>query len=174
MGEDYLVILEESKTSLNEVSEYALSTVKENILPLQTQESKNIKDVLAAFTKKVNAFRTEFQQSCPYHIETSSDEIIDQAYLTIADYYGRANELDEEAKDLNNLETLFDIQKSTYKQLKDCRSELVSLKYMWDLIALVDLQFASWKKTLWDKIETDSLTQLIKDMQTKQTNPGQP
>lgn len=44
MQEDYLVILEESKTSLNEVSEYALSTVKENILPLQTQESKNIKD----------------------------------------------------------------------------------------------------------------------------------
>ena len=38
MQEDYLVILEESKTSLNEVSEYALSTVKENILPLQTHK----------------------------------------------------------------------------------------------------------------------------------------
>lgn len=34
MQEDFLVVLEESKTSLTEVSEYALSTVKENILPL--------------------------------------------------------------------------------------------------------------------------------------------
>ena len=174
MQEDYLVILEESKTSLNEVSEYALSTVKENILPLQTQESKNIKDQLAAFNTKVDQFRTEFQQNCPYHIENSSPELVDQAYETIATYYSRTNELDEEAKDLNNLETLFDIQKSTYRVLKDCRSELMSLKYMWDLVALIDGQFSSWKKTLWDKIETETLTQLIKDMQTKQTNPSQP
>lgn len=77
MQEDFLVVLEESKTSLNEVSEYALSTVKEQILPLQTQESKNIKDMLAAFTKKVDTFRKEFRDTCPYNIENSSPEIID-------------------------------------------------------------------------------------------------
>jgi hypothetical protein len=32
--------------------------------------------------------------------------------------------MEEEAKALNNLETLFDIQKSTYKPLKDCKAEL--------------------------------------------------
>lgn len=171
MQEDFLVVLEESKTSLTEVSEYALSTVKENILPLQTQESKNIKEELAAFTRKVEKFRAEFLATCPYHIEQSSQEIIDKSYVTIAEYYDRTNELDEEAKSLNNLETLFDIQKSTYKQLRDCKQELQSLKYMWDLISLIDLQFNAWKRTLWDKIDTESLTQLIKDMQTKQTNP---
>ena len=93
--------------------------------------------------------------------------------MTLAEYYDRTNELDEEAKSLNNLETLFDIQKSTYKQLRDCKQELQSLKYMWDLISLIDLQFNAWKRTLWDKIDTESLTQLIKDMQTKQTNPTQ-
>jgi dynein heavy chain len=72
---------------------------------------------------------------------------------------------------LNNLEILFDIQKSSYKQLKDCRNELVSLKYMWDLISLVEFQFENWKSTLWDKIDTENLMQLIKDMQTKQCNP---
>ena len=45
---------------------------------------------------------------------------------------------------------------------------------MWDLIALIDLQFEAWKSTLWDKIDTDNLMQLIKDMQTKQTNPQNP
>lgn len=45
---------------------------------------------------------------------------------------------------------------------------------MWDLISLIDLQFNAWKRTLWDKIDTESLTQLIKDMQVKQTNPSNP
>jgi hypothetical protein len=49
------------------------------------------------------------------------------------------------------------MQKSSYKQLKDCRSELSSLKLMWDLISLIDYQFESWKSTLWDKIDTEQL-----------------
>jgi len=65
------------------------------------------------------------------------------------------------------METLFDLQKSSYKQLKDCKAELGSLKYMWDLISLIDMQFDAWKSTLWDKIDTDNLTNLIKEMQTK-------
>jgi dynein heavy chain len=38
---------------------------------------------------------------------------------------------------------------------------------MWDLIALVEYQFENWKSTLWDKIDTENLMTLIKDMQTK-------
>jgi dynein heavy chain len=65
--------------------------------------------------------------------------------------------LEDEAKTLNNLETLFDMQKSSYKALKDCRNDLQNLKQMWDLIALIDYQFETWKSTLWDKIDTDNL-----------------
>jgi len=45
---------------------------------------------------------------------------------------------------------------------------------MWDLISLIDYQFESWKATTWEKIETEKLTALIKDMQTKQCNPQAP
>jgi len=65
--------------------------------------------------------------------------------------------LEGEAKELNNLETLFDMQKSSYKALKDCRNDLQNLKQMWDLVALIDFQFETWKSTLWDKIDTDNL-----------------
>ncbi len=92
----------------------------------------------------------------------------------ISDFYLQTCKLEEEARELNNLETLFDLQRSSYKQLKDCKSELISLKEMWDLVALIDMQFNSWKKTLWDQIDTENLTQLIKDMQSKQTNPTAP
>lgn len=174
MDEDFLVKLENSKTALIEVSERALGPVKEAILPLQNQEAGNIKKKLSDFARKVHEFRMHFQASCPYHIEDSSVDIIDNAYRTITDFYNQTCELEEEARALNNLETLFDLQKSSYKQLKDCKAELNSLKYMWDLIALIDLQFEAWKSTLWDKIDTENLMQLIKDMQTKQTNPQNP
>lgn len=97
----------------------------------------------------------------------TSPEIINQAYELISQFYDETCKLEEEAKELNNLETLFDLQRSTYKQLKDCKQELIQLKDMWDLIALIDMQFDSWKRTLWDQINTENLTQLIKDMQQK-------
>ena len=139
MEEDYLVKVDGAMTQLTEVSEKALGQVKEAILPLQSQEAGNIKKTLSDFANKVNEFRVKFQQNCPYHVEDSSPAIINAAYETISDYYDQTLALEEEAKNLNNLETLFDLQKSTYKQLKDCKNELMSLKYMWDLISLIDM-----------------------------------
>jgi hypothetical protein len=66
----------------------------------------------------------KFQQQCPYNIDQSSIQIIDNSYALITDFYNQTLEMEDEAKALNNLETLFDIQKSTYKPLKDCKAEL--------------------------------------------------
>lgn len=169
--DDYLVILENCKTSLNDVSERALGHVKETILPQQKQEATNIKEDLKKFELKLAEFRLEFMQALPYHITDTSPEVIDKAYIIIDEYYKKTCDLEAEAKSLNNLETLFDLQRTSYRQIKDCKNELHHLKYMWDLVSLIDNQFTSWKKTLWELIDTDNLTQLIKDMQTKQTNP---
>ena len=72
------------------------------------------------------------------------------------------------------LESLFDLQRTNYKELKDCKNELGHLKRLWDLIALIDLQFEGWKKTLWDSIDTDELEVLIKEMLTKQASAAMP
>lgn len=53
MDEDFLVKLENSKTSLVDVSEKALGPVKEQILPLQNQEAGNIKQRLSKFNVQV-------------------------------------------------------------------------------------------------------------------------
>jgi len=107
----------------------------------------------------------------PYNTHETSKEIIENAYKSISDYFFKVQEVENEAKELNNLETLFDMQKSTYKQLKDCSNELVWLKQMWDLISLIDYQFDTWKETLWAKIKTDDLLQLVEKMRTGQCNP---
>ena len=172
--EDLLLKIENSKTSLVEVSERALGPVKEQILPLQNKEGTNIKKSLEQFSIKVIDFRNEFLSNCPYHIKETSNEIIDEAYEKISEYYTKTVALEEEAKRYNNLETLFELQKSGYTQLKDCKSELKSLKYMWDLVQLVHFQFNAWKSTLWDKIDTDNLLAQIKELQKKQVNPVNP
>lgn len=79
--------------------------------------------------------------------------------------------LEVESQSFNNLETLFELHKSSYKELKECKQEIVSLKYMWDLVSLVEFLFTSWRSTLWDKIDTDSLTAQIKELEKKLTNP---
>ena len=122
----------------------------------------------------VQEFRIKFTNTVPSKVQDTSFEIINQAYDKISEFYDETVKLEDEARELNNLETLFDMQRTGYKQLKDCKQELVSLKEMWDLIALIDMQFDSWKKTLWDQIDTENLTQLIKDMQQKQCNPTAP
>lgn len=175
MGDDdYLVKLENAKTALVEVSERALGPTKEAILPLQTAEAKDIKVRLRNFATKIQEYRMAFQAALPYHTTESSNEVIARSYETIHEYFIKTNALDQESRDLNNLETLFDMQKSSYKQLKECRTELCLLKQMWDLVSLIDYQFEAWKGTLWDKIDTEQLMQLIREMQTKQCNAQAP
>lgn len=45
---------------------------------------------------------------------------------------------------------------------------------MWDLVSLIDYQFESWEQTKWEKIDTDLLQQLIREMQQKQCAPTAP
>jgi len=54
-------------------------------------------------------FRVKFQNNCPYHIEDSSLQIIDNAYTVISQFYDETGDMEEQAKSLNNLETLFDL-----------------------------------------------------------------
>ena len=171
---DLLLKIENAKTSLIDVAEKSLGPIKEQILPLQTKESGNIKAQLEKFSSRVIEFRSEFMQKCPYHTREVSDQVIEGAYNTISHFYEQSILLEDEAKKYNNLETLFDLQKSGYNQLKDCRSELRSLKYLWDMIQLIHFQFNAWKLTLWDKIDTDSLLAQIKKLQKKQVNPVYP
>lgn len=49
MEEDFLVVLETSKSGLKDVAEKALGPVKESILPLQNSGAENIKGRLARF-----------------------------------------------------------------------------------------------------------------------------
>ncbi len=54
---------------------------------------------------------------------------------------------------------------SKHRQIKKTRIENRLLKQVWDMISIVAHQFADWKKTLWDKIDTDLLLVACKKIQ---------
>ena len=60
MNQDFLVLLENCKTDLIDVSDRALGPTKEQILPLQSKEANNVKERRRVFQTKVIEFRKEF------------------------------------------------------------------------------------------------------------------
>ena len=97
--------------------------------------------------------------------------MINDAYGKIGEYFDKTCKMEEEAKELQTLESLFELQRTKQKELVDCKNELVQLKQMWDLISIIDGQFESWKETLWDNIDAENLETLLKNMKTNQTAP---
>jgi dynein heavy chain, axonemal len=102
---------------------------------------------------------------------TEESSPIQLAYDKVGEFQLETMVMEAESERLRNLEGLFDLTESKFKQIDECKSDLVNLKKNWDLISLIDSQFDAWKKTLWDQIDTDSLTQACRDMGSKQTNP---
>lgn len=49
------------------------------------------------------------------------------------------------------------MERRNYKPLKECLSDLKNLKTLWDLIALVNLQYNDWKTKFWRQIKADVL-----------------
>ena len=144
---------------MSDVAEKALGPVKGRILPIQKKEAENIKSAVRDFRLRVDDFRQEFRTNCPYHSVGANKDTIDASYAKIDEYYEKTKVMQTESEKLRNLETLFDLTESKFKQLDDCRVDLLHLKKNWDLIALIDTQFDAWKKTLWDQIDTDGLIQ---------------
>lgn len=121
---DYLVTLENTKTALIEVSEKALGFVKENILNMQKQEATALKQRQKDFDKRVFEYRNDFIKNVPTNVRMGGADEIAKAYDKIRQYYIKNKEFEAEAMELNNLETLFDIEPNKYKALNDCTKEL--------------------------------------------------
>jgi dynein heavy chain len=74
-----------------------------------------------------------------------SSEEVNYSYVKVDNYYRKLKDIEKEAFDYNQLERLFELEKSGYKQLRDCAIDLKSLKVMWDAISMVNFQYNDWK-----------------------------
>eukprot|EP00931_Biecheleriopsis_adriatica_P036383 TRINITY_DN2095_c0_g1_i5.p1 TRINITY_DN2095_c0_g1~~TRINITY_DN2095_c0_g1_i5.p1 ORF type:complete len:4649 (-),score=1173.32 TRINITY_DN2095_c0_g1_i5:61-14007(-) len=164
-----LVELDKAPNKWDEVIRMAFD-VKEQILPLQSEEVLKIRNKIDVFAEELQGFCHEFREQCPFDPKNAISGEYDLSYDTMNDYYNKTLAIRERANEFNDLELLFDMQMSSYRELKECQEELVYLKNLWDGVVMVKETFQSWNTILWDKIDTDSLVQSARDLQTQVKN----
>lgn len=88
-----------------------------------------------------------------------------RSYDKIDEYYVKLLAFEQEAKENAELEDLFELERRTYKPLKECLADLKNLKTLWDLITMINLQYNDWKTKLWRQIKGDVLVEQNKVFQ---------
>ena len=126
---------------------------KEEIQPIQNSMAESISMDVKKFAGKVKRFRTMFRQNCPFSFHGPSSE----AYKMIDEQEKNLQAVEKEAEDFHDLEELFELSESSYSELVDSRREIVLLKSIWDMTAIINTLFEKWSSTLWLDIDTDML-----------------
>ncbi|CAE8597984.1 unnamed protein product [Polarella glacialis] len=166
---DGLTELELAPSKWDEVIRMAFD-VKEQILPLQSEEVLKIRNRIDVFAEELQGFTHEFREQCPFDSKNAVARDYDLSYDTMNTYYNRTLLIREKANEFNDLELLFDMQMSNYRELRECQSEIVFLKNLWDGVVMVQDTFESWNEILWDKIDTEKLVTTVRDLQLQVKN----
>jgi len=138
---------------------------KEQVNPLQDEQVDSIKRKVWDFAEEMMNFRNEFREKAPFQWTTDTRD----CYARIMEWYKKTDEQAGRANRLNQLESLFELSHSRYRQIKDCRHEIRLLKQLWDMIDLSLNTFNSWRKELWDKIDTEAVLAKVNRL-SKQIN----
>jgi dynein heavy chain len=142
---------------------------KEEILPMQTKKTRVIQEEIEHFFLEMRKFRTKFREDAPFKFTGKPEG----AYGMMSDWAAQLNDKVASAAKLNELEELFELQVSQYKETEDTRHELRQLKALWDFKDNVLNTFSSWKTQLWKDIDTEALEDSTKDFLKEIRKRGQ-
>jgi hypothetical protein len=110
MDQDIMNKVEDLKTRWEDLK-LKVNNVKAIILPIQTEEIKNIKVKLEKFEAKVDSFRKDFLDTCPFNFEESSEEVVNNAYTKVDETYEKLLVVEEKARKRNDMNSLFELEK---------------------------------------------------------------
>ncbi|KAA8584116.1 hypothetical protein FQN60_015324, partial [Etheostoma spectabile] len=125
--------------------------VKQQVAPLQAIEVASLRRKCAAFDVEQHTFREHFRNNGPFRFDSESpNQMLDAFQLQIQEREAVMASLVESA-------SLFEVTVSEYKQLRQCRREVVLLKQLWDMISVVESSMAAWKMTPWRDIHVEDM-----------------
>lgn len=133
---------------------------KETIFPLQTAEMEKIKVRAVAFEDRVREFWNGFRKQAPFAFAGP----VDEAYKSLDGFFAELVKLEAGARDLNEVEELFELPISKFNETGQCRVQLRLLKALWDFKALLLGTYDAWKTSLWADINTEALEEANKKL----------
>ncbi|XP_029930046.1 dynein heavy chain 11, axonemal [Myripristis murdjan] len=139
-------------------------TVKHEVAPLQSNEVSVIRRKCVRFEVKQHEFREQFRTEVIFKINLEEPyKLIDKANRAVA-------VLEAEMQKLQETADLFEVSFPEYKQLYQCRSDIILVKAVWDMVIFVKTSIDDWTKTPWKEINVEQmdmeLRRFAKEMKT--------
>lgn len=137
-------------------------------MPRRCQEgAKKVKEDMLTFNRKAEEFRATFLEEAPFTFNRTPDE----SYDVLDEQHKKLMEIETEAQELQNLQGLFELTVTEYKELQACRSEIVELKRLWDFISLVHNLFEFWMDQPFKDVDVDGLVEKTKSLSSEPFPP---
>ncbi|XP_034468683.1 dynein heavy chain 11, axonemal isoform X3 [Hippoglossus hippoglossus] len=125
--------------------------VKHEVAPLQSNEVSVIRRKCVRFEVKQQQFREEFRTESIFKIAVEEPyKLIDKSNRAVA-------LMEAEMKKLQDTADLFEVSFPDYKQLRRCRSDIILVKAVWDMVIFVKTSIEDWTKTPWKEINVEQM-----------------
>ncbi|XP_075466168.1 dynein axonemal heavy chain 11-like [Ascaphus truei] len=139
-------------------------TVKHEAAPLQSNEVSVIRRKCVLFEVKQHEFRSRFKNETIFRFDA------DDPYTHLDKTHRNISRLEGEMKKLQDTADLFEVSVPEYKQLRQCRTDIILLKSVWDMVIFVRTSIKDWMKTPWKQINVEQmdmeLRRFTKEMKT--------
>ncbi|KAK7945776.1 hypothetical protein WMY93_001504 [Mugilogobius chulae] len=126
-------------------------TVKHEVAPLQSNEVSVIRRKCVRFEVKQHEFRERFRTESIFKIS------VEQPYRKIDTCHRGVAVMEAEMKKLQDTANLFEVSFPDYRQLRQCRSDIVLVKAVWDMVIFVKTSIEDWTKTPWKEINVEQM-----------------
>ena len=127
----------------------------------QDKEAMLIKSKALEMEEGALTFRMSFKSLRPFQYDIN----VEEAYKELVSWNQNLNDKEVLAKELNDVQELFDLTPTELPELKECRQELLLLKQLWDIVGHVKSQFADWMAQTFKLMTPDDLIEEAKKMQ---------
>ncbi|KAM8838403.1 dynein axonemal heavy chain 11 [Synchiropus picturatus] len=155
LPESVYVQLEELPEKWRSLKKVAF-TVKHEVAPLQSNEVSVIRRKCVRFEVKQYEFREQFRTEAIFKIDISEPyKQIDKSHQAVA-------AMESEMKKLQDTADLFEVSFPDYKQLQQCRTDIILVKAVWDMVIFVKSSIEDWTKTPWKEINVEQMDMEIR------------
>ncbi|KAM9845080.1 LOW QUALITY PROTEIN: dynein axonemal heavy chain 11-like [Aulostomus maculatus] len=126
-------------------------TVKHEVAPLQSKEVSVIRRKCVRFEVKQHEFREKFRTEGIFRISVGEPyKLMDKSNRAVA-------VMEAEMKKLQDTADLFEVSFPEYKQLRQCRTDIILVKAVWDMVVFVKTSIEDWTKTPWKEINVEQM-----------------
>eukprot|EP00064_Thunnus_orientalis_P009532 superscaffoldBa00001216_g9556 len=118
---------------------------------LKTYGQQLPESVYTQLEVKQHEFREEFRTEAIFKINVEEPyKLIDKSNRAVA-------VMEAEMKKLQDTADLFEVSFPDYKQLRQCRSDIILVKAVWDMVIFVKTSIEDWTKTPWKEINVEQM-----------------